>query len=377
MSYQADITVIGAGVIGLAVAAEVAGEDREVFVLEKNDTFGQEISSRHSGVIHSGIYYLEGSLKAKMCIAGNRILCELCKKQGIGYKRLGKLLVAADEEEAGELHALLERGRRNGAPGLRMLSKQDLEKVEPNISGVAAILSPSTGIIDSHELMKYFVGQAKGKGAQVVYQTKVIGIEKIADEYMVTVEDSTGNFSFNTRLLINCAGLYSDKVAGLAGIDTVGAGYQLHYCKGEYFSVGGGKNRMVKELIYPVPSPKLAGLGVHVTLDLDGRMRLGPSVEYVNSIDYAVDSQHKSFFYKAARRLLPFIEYDDLEPEMAGIRPKLQEPGGEIRDFIIREESDRGLPRFINLIGIESPGLTAAPAIAEHVGNMVKELLAK
>ena len=377
MSYQADITVIGAGVIGLAVAAEVVGENREVFVLEKNDAFGQEISSRHSGVIHSGIYYTEGSLKAKMCVAGNRILHELCKKHGIGYKRLGKLLVAADEEEAGELQTLLGRGRRNGAPDLRMLSKQDLKKLEPNVSGVAAILSPSTGIIDSHELMKYFVGQAKGKGAQVVYQTKVIGIEKIVDEYMVTVEDSTGNFSFNTRLLINCAGLYSDKVAGLAGIDTVEAGYQLHYCKGEYFSVGGGKNNMVKELVYPVPSPKLTGLGVHVTLDLDGRMRLGPSAEYVDSIDYTVDSQHKSSFYNAARRLLPFIEYDDLEPEMAGIRPKLQEPGGEVRDFIIREESDRGLPGFIDLIGIESPGLTASPAIAGYVGNMVKELLAE
>ena len=377
MAYQAEITIIGAGVIGLAVAAEVAAEDREVFVLEKNDTFGQEISSRHSGVVHSGIYYPEGSLKAKTCVAGNRILYELCGKHGIDCKRLGKLLVAADEEEVGELQVLLERGRRNGAQGLRMLSKQELKKLEPNISGVAAILSPSTGIIDSHALMKYFVSQAKGRGAQIVYQTKVIGIEKVADEYKVTVEDSTGSFAFNTRLLINCAGLYSDKVAELVGMDTVRAGYRLHYCKGEYFSVSGSKNSMVERLIYPVPTPGLTGLGVHVTFDLDGRMRLGPSMEYVDSINYTVDSQHKSFFYNAARRLLPFIEYDDLEPEMAGIRPKLQGPGGEVRDFVIREEGDRGLPGFINLIGIESPGLTASPAIAEYVGSLAIELLVK
>ncbi len=241
MSYKVDITIIGAGVIGLAIAAQVGGEDREVYVLEKNETFGQEISSRHSEVIHAGIYYPEGSLKARTCVTGNRILYELCERCGIGHRRLGKLIVATSDEESGELQVLLGRGQRNGAQGLRMLSKQELRKLEPNITGVAAILSPSTGIIDSHALMKHFVASAKGRGVQIVYQTKVVGIEKVADGYELSVEDSTGTFSFTTGLLVNCAGLQSDKVAELAGIDIAKAGYQLHYCKGEYFSVGRGK----------------------------------------------------------------------------------------------------------------------------------------
>jgi len=375
MSYSADITIIGAGVVGLAVAAQLASEDREVYVLEKNKTFGQETSSRHSGVIHSGIYYTEGSLKAEMCVAGNHILYELCERYGIGHTRLGKLIVAASDEETGELQTLLERGQRNDAEGLRLLSKREMRKLEPNVEGVAAILSPSTGIIDSHALMRYFIARAQGRGVQIAYQSEVIGIEKPAGEYKVTVEDATGKSSFTTRILINCAGLYSDKVAELAGISTAKAGYKLHYCKGEYFSVGNGKNRLVKRLIYPVPPPALTGVGIHVTLDLEGKMRLGPSTYYVENLDYAIDDRHKLLFYDSARRLLPFIEYDDLEPEMAGIRPKLQEPGGDIKDFVIRDEIDKGLPGFINLIGIESPGLTASPAIAGYVASLIGEYL--
>lgn len=377
MSYRADITIIGAGVIGLGIAAQVTRQGKEVYVLEKNETFGQETSSRQSEVIHSGIYYPEGSLKAKLCVAGNRILYELCERCGIGHKRLGKLIVATSDEETGELQTLLERGQRNGAEGLRILSQREMKELEPNVEGVAAILSSSTGVIDSYALMKYFVAKAKDGGAQIAYQSKVVGIEKVADGYKVTVEDGTGKFSFTTRLLINCAGLYSDKVAELAGIDIAKAGYKLHYCKGEYFSVGGGKNTLVKRLIFPVPPPKVTGVGIHVTFDLEGRMRLGPSIHYVDSIDYAIDNQHQQLFYDSVRRFLPFIEYDDLEPEMAGIRPKLQEPGGDIKDFMIRDESDKGLPGFINLIGIESPGLTASPAIAKYVWGLIEELLVK
>ena len=375
MQHIADITIIGAGVVGLAIAAQVASKDRQVYVLERNETFGQEISSRHSGVIHSGIYYPEGTLKAKLCVAGNHILYQLCPRNGIGYKRLGKLIVATSDEEAGELETLLERGNSNGAQGLRILSRQELKELEPNIEGVAAILSPATGIIDSHALMKYFIAQASCEGAQIAYRTEVVGIEKVADGYQVTVKDSEGEFPFITRVLINCAGLNSDKVAELAGIDITSAGYKLHYCRGEYFSVGNSKNRLVNRLIFPVPPPKVTGVGIHISLDLDGRMRLGPSIHYVDSIDYTVTSEHKQLFYDSVRRFLPFIEYDDLEPEMAGIRPKLQGPGEDIKDFVIRDEGDKGLPGFINLVGIESPGLTAAPAIAEYVAGLVGELL--
>jgi L-2-hydroxyglutarate oxidase LhgO len=375
MGYKADITIIGAGVVGLAIAAQVASKNREVYVLEKNETFGLEISSRHSGVIHSGIYYPGGSLKAEMCVAGNTLLYELCERYHIAHRRLGKLIVATRDEETGELQALLERGQRNGVEGLRTLSKQEMKKLEPNVEGVAAILSPSTGIIDSHALMRYFIAKARDGGVQVAYQTKAVGIEKLADGYKVTVEDDTGEFSFTTRVLINCAGLHCDKVAELAGIDIDKAGYRLHYCKGEYFSLGSGKSTIVNRLIYPVPPPEFTGVGIHVTLDLEGRIRLGPSIEYVDSINYVVDNQHKQLFYDSVRRFLPSIEYDDLEPEMAGIRPKLQGPNEDIKDFVIRDENDKSLPNFINLIGIESPGLTAAPAIARYVRNLIEECL--
>jgi len=375
MKFKSDITIIGAGVVGLAIAAQLAHRDRVVFVLEKNERFGQETSSRHSGVIHSGIYYPAGSLKAKLCVEGNRLLYELCGKRGIGHKKLGKLIVAASSEETGQLQKLKEKGQGNGATGLKLISRSELKEMEPNVEGVAALLSPSTGIIDSHALMEHFAARAKDGGAEIAYRKKVVGLEKVSAGYKVAVEENDkGKFSFDTRILINCAGLQCDKVAELAGIDIDRAGYRLHYCKGEYFTVGGGKNRLVKRLIYPVPEVKGTGLGVHVTLDLEGRMRLGPNTQYVDSIDYAVDSRHKDSFYKSAKRMLPFIEYEDLEPEMAGIRPKLQGPGEDVKDFVIRDESDKGLPGLINLIGIESPGLTSSPAIARYVARLVENI---
>lgn len=374
--HKADVTIIGAGVVGLAIAAHLASPGKAVYILEKNERFGQETSSRHSGIIHSGIYYPQGSLKARLCIEGNRLLYELCQRQGIGCSRLGKLIVASNEEEIKQLQELQEMGKRNGAEGLRMLSRSEMKNLEPNVEGVAALLSPSTGIIDANALMGYFAARAKEGGAEIAYRKKVVGIEKVADGYQVTVEEGDiERFSFTTNILINCAGLQSDKMAELAGIDIVKAGYKLHYCKGEYFSVGGGKNKLVKRLIYPVPEPKVTGLGVHITLDLDGRMRLGPSAEYVDSIDYTVDSGHKEAFYNSAKKMLPFIEYDDLEPEMAGIRPKLQGPEDDVRDFVIRDESDKGLPGLINLLGIESPGLTSTPAIGRYVAGLVKGIL--
>jgi len=369
--YRANVTIIGAGVIGLAIAAEVASQTKDVYVLEKNETFGMEVSSRHSGVIHSGIYYPEGSLKAEMCVAGNRILHKLCADYGIAGRALGKLIVATNDAEVAELQELLEKGLKNGVEDLRLLSKRQMKELEPNVAGVAAILSPSTGIIDAHMLMRYFIARAKAGGANIVYRTKVVGIERTAGSYRVTVADDTGRFAIATRILINCAGLYCDKVAEMAGIDTDRAGYRLHYCKGEYFHINGHKRNLVKRLVYPVPPPNLTGVGIHLTLDLEGKMRLGPSIHYTDSIDYSIDSRHKKLFYDSARRFLPFLEYCDIEPEMAGIRPKIQAAGEDIKDFVIKDESDRGLPGFIELIGIESPGLTAAPAIAKHVSRLI------
>jgi len=372
---RADVTITGAGVIGLAIAAQIAGRGWEAFLLEKNETFGQETSSRHSGVIHAGIYYPQNSLKARFCVAGNRALYKLGKRYGIGCQKLGKLIIATTDEEISELEILLNKGQENGVEGLRILSGHEMKKLEPNVEGAAALFSPSTGIIDSHALMRFFIARATEGGVQIAYQTKVVSIEKLAGGYKVTVEDGKGEFSFTTRVLINCAGLHSDRVAELAGIDIVKAGYKLHYCKGEYFSVSNKKAALVRRLIFPLPPPKNAGVGIHVTLDLEGRMRLGPDIEYVESLNYAVDNRHKQLFYDSVRKFLPFIEYDDLEPEMAGIRPKLQGPDEDIRDFVIRDEAERGLPGFINLIGIESPGLTASPAIAGYVLSLVQAQL--
>ena len=374
MSEIADISIIGAGVVGLAVAAEVAREDRSVYVLEKNDSFGKETSSRHSGVIHAGIYYPEGSLKARLCVEGNRQLYELCKKNGIPHRNTGKLVVAASDDEMDALQGLYKRGIANGTD-LQMLTKEEVNDMESNLNAIAALWSPSTGIIDSHSLMLHYINEAILSCAQIAYQCEVVGIEKAPGGYRVTVNDWSGGFSFDTRTLINCAGLYSDKIAGMAGIDIDKAGYRLYYCRGEFYSLDNSKKGLVQRLVYSVPPPSLASAGLHIVFDLDGRLRIGPGIEYVDSIDYSMDSRHKQLFYDSVKRYLPAIEVDDLEPEMAGIRPKLQPPDGEVRDFVIREESDKGLPGLINLIGIDSPGLTASSAIGRYVGEMVEGIL--
>jgi L-2-hydroxyglutarate oxidase LhgO len=375
MTNRADVTIIGAGVVGLAIAAQLAKANRQVYVLEKDESFGLETSSRHSGVIHAGIYYPKDSLKAKLCVAGNRILYDLCNQYDIGHKKLGKLIVATNDEEKGKLEALYERGKGNGAEGLKLLSRRELKALEPNVEGVAAMLSLSSGIIDSHGLMQYFIARAVEGEAQIAYRSRVVGIEKAAEGYEVAVEDGGGESSFITGVLISSAGLYSDKIAELAGIDTNKAGYRLHYCKGEYFSLRRRQNTLVNRLIYPVPPSDVTGVGIHITTDLEGRVRLGPSHHYVDSLDYSVDNRHKELFYGSVKKLLPAVDYDDMEPEMAGIRPRLREAGGEFRDFVIRDEADRGLPGLINLVGIESPGLTAAPAIADYVAGLIEGYL--
>ena len=282
---RADITIIGAGVIGLAVAARVAAKNRSVYVLEKNETFGRETSSRNSGVIHAGIYYPEGSLKAGLCVEGNRMLYELCQHYGVPYRRLGKLIVATDDEEINQLHSLLDKGQRNGAEGLQIISRKQLSSLEPDVEGIAGLFSPSTGIVDAHALMRYYLSQAQAENVHIAFNTEVVGIERINDSYKVSVQDGSTRFSITSAMVINCAGLGCDRVARMAGIDVDAEGYRLHYCRGEYFSVGGGKSSKIHHLVYPVPLPKVTGVGIHATLDMDGRMLLGPSVEYVDRVD--------------------------------------------------------------------------------------------
>ena len=368
MLDQVDVCIIGAGVVGLAIAVELAKPGRRVFVLERNRTFGLETSSHNSEVIHAGIYNPPKSLKTRFCLEGNRLLYELCDKYHIAYKRLTKIIVAADAEETKEIERLYNQGIENGVEGLTFLNRTEIKRLEPNVEAVAGFLSRSTGIIDSWGLMRSFYGRARENGADFVFNAEVVGVEKTADGFKVGVKQAESTSSLHATIVINAAGLFSDKVAALAGIDIDKANYRIHYCKGEYFSVDSRVGHVVERLIYPVPEQ--AGTGIHISLNLEGQIKLGPSARYLDAIDYSVDETSKTDFYRAAHRYLPAIQLNDLSPDFAGIRPKLQGPGQGFRDFVIKEESDRGLLGMINLIGIESPGLTASPAIARYVAGM-------
>ncbi|MFA5156558.1 MAG: NAD(P)/FAD-dependent oxidoreductase [Candidatus Omnitrophota bacterium] len=364
-----EVTVIGAGVVGLAIAGELSLAGKEVMVIEKNISFGQETSSRNSEVIHAGIYYPPDSLKARTCVEGRQLLYDFCRRNDIGHKKIGKLIVANNENEIKDLEALLENGRSSGVTDLRLLSQEEVKRVEPAIEAKAAIYSPSTGIIDSHALMKSLTWEIKENGGQIAYDTRVCGIEKIKDGFNVRVEDRKGEaFSITTKALINSAGLNSDKMAAMAGINR--DDYKLKYCKGDYFRVDAAISRLISHLVYPVPRKKGAGLGIHATLDLAGSLRLGPDDQYVEDIDYNIDPAKQKDFYESSRQFLPFIRLDAIRPDSSGIRPKLQGPGEGFRDFLIKEESDNGLPGLVDLIGIESPGLTACLSIA----RLVKEI---
>ena len=373
MSLGTDIVIIGAGVVGLAIAAEVALRGKDVCVFEKNHTFGLETSSRNSQVIHAGIHYPTNSLKAKLCVEGRISLYELCERHSLAYRKRGKVIIATREDEVGEIERLCEQGKRNGVEDLDILSRNELKRLEPNVEGIAGLFSPSTGILDSYALTKFFYVNAKEKGVKCIFNAEVIGIEKAGAKYRLKIREREGISTLTTLVLINSAGLNSHKVAELAGIDIAQADYRLHYCKGEYFGVNSKKRSLIGRLIYPVPEQ--AGLGTHANLDLEGKLRLGPGIRYTEEIDYGVDEAQREVFYQSVKGFLPFLELDDLEPDFAGIRPKLQGPGEDFRDFVIAHEDKKGLPGLINLIGIESPGLTASPAIARHVGQMVKEFL--
>jgi len=369
-----EITIAGAGVIGLAAALELSKNYKDIFVIEQEYLFGQGISSRNSEVIHAGIYYPKDSLKTKTCIEGRSMVYDFCTKNHIGHKRIGKLIVAINEDEVGDLEDLFEHGLENGVEDLKLLYKDEIKELEPYVEAQAAIYSPSTGIIDSHGLMKNLVSQFEINKGTIAYNTEVIGIDKARGGFEVTVKDKNKEvFKFFTRIFINSAGLNSDKIAMMVGLSK--DEYKLKYCKGDYLRVHSSKARLINRLIYPVPKKAGAGLGIHATLDLAGGLRLGPDDEYVEKIDYNIDASKMKIFYESIRPFLPFISLEDINPDMAGIRPKLQGPGEDFRDFIIKHESNDGLLGFINLIGIESPGLTSAFSIARIVKAIVRGLL--
>jgi len=370
---QIDTTVIGAGVVGLAVAARLSEHNRPLFVVERNTGFGQETSSRNSEVIHAGIYYPTGSLKARLCVRGREMLYRRLEETRIPYRRCGKLLVATDPAEAEQLTAIVKKAEANGVHDLEALSGDQALEMEPQVKAVAALYSPSTGIIDSHRLMRHLLSRARRNGSEIVYRTTVESVlprEGGGFDVLVRYPDGEEDRFFSRRV-VNCAGLGADRVAASAGIDLDACGYRLHFWKGEYFSCQ-APDGFINRLLYPVPLPNTVGLGIHATVDLGGRIKFGPNASYLpdGELDYSVDPGHRDSFHRAAVRYLPALQAEWLQPEMAGIRPKLQKPGDGVRDFVIREETDKGLPGLVNCIGIESPGLTSCLAIADYVAAL-------
>ncbi len=377
--FAVDVVVIGAGVVGLAIAAGLSATGRAVFVLERNDGFGQETSSRNSEVIHAGLQYTPGSLKARLCVAGNRMVYDLCARHNLPHRNTGKLVIAVDEDEAEGLEALKATAERNGVAGLRLIGRAEIARMEPHVRAPAALYVPSSGIVDAHSLMTCYAQRAREHGAELVYRTAVRAIEPLGDSYRVSGVDAAGDeFALRASAVVNAGGLWADAIAALAGIDIDAAGYRQHFCKGDYFGIAPVRTGLVSRLVYPLAATgaERAATRIHLTLDLAGRLRLGPDAVWLpdswrDDPHYRVDAARQEVFWRSARRYLPWLEPTDLAPEGAGVRPRAFGPDQPQRDFIIQHEADRGLPGLVNLIGIESPGLTASPAIAEYVAGLL------
>ncbi len=362
---KVNIAIIGGGVIGLSIAASLSKNYSDIYLLEKNRRMAQEISTHNSGVIHSGIHYPAESLKAKLCVQGNRMIYDLCIQNKMAFKRLGKLTVALDESELMILDRLYDNGQRNGVEGMKFLAKEEISKMEPGVEAIEALYTPSTGIIEQDDLIQFFYTQAVRRNVVISQLTEVTEIKFNGSGYELKGKSVLDNFEFECKTLINCAGLSSDKIAGMVGIDIDKHGYRLQYYKGDYFRVTGPPP--VKMLIYPVPNGP--GLGIHLTPDMSGSVKLGPNAYPVSNIDYSNGSNVDDFI-RDVSRFVPEIARRRIEYDSSGIRPKLVGSDKGFRDFIINHEADKGFPGLINLIGIESPGLTASPAIADYVSKI-------
>jgi L-2-hydroxyglutarate oxidase LhgO len=367
-----DVVVIGAGVVGLACARELASRGREVLLIERHERFGVETSSRNSEVIHAGIYYAPGSLKARLCARGNRSLYAWCASHGVPHARLGKLIVATTADEEPKLEQILRQALANDVTSLRPLTAAEVRAMEPHVRATRGLWSPDTGIVDSHQLMATLLADAEAHGATVVLRHEVVGAEPMPDGYRLRARGDAEATTLEARSVVNAAGLEADRVAALPGLDVEACGYRQHYARGHYFRVHPRRQTLASHLVYPAPST--THLGIHVTLDLAGGIRLGPDLEYLQgrAQDYDVPERLRAVFLAAASRYLEGLELEDLAPDLAGIRPKLQAPGEPPRDFVIREESARGLRGWVNLVGIESPGLTCCLEIGAMVADALE-----
>ncbi len=368
MTESVDAVVVGAGVIGLAIARRLALDGREVLVLERHDAIGSETSSRNSEVIHAGIYNLPRRLKTTLCVAGRAMLYRYCVEHGVPHARLGKLIVAAEPAEIPKLAKIKEQGELNGVDDLVWLTGDAAMALEPQLVCVAAVLSPSTGIVDAHQLMLALEGDLADAGGFVVLKAPVEAGEVRNDGIRLSVGGAEP-MQLQAKAVINAAGLGAmDLARALKGLPPQYAA-PLWFAKGNYFRLTA--KAPFSRLIYPIPVP--GGLGTHMTLDLAGRARFGPDVEWVDGLDYAVDPRRGDGFYADIRRYWPDLPDGALAPDYAGIRPKLGPAGSPILDFRIEGPAQHGAPGLVNLFGIESPGLTSCLAIAEHVAGLLGE----
>ena len=353
---RVECVVIGAGVIGLAVAAELAMRGREVIVIERHDVIGSETSSRNSEVIHAGIYYPQDSLKALMCVQGKELLYRFCEAHGVGYRRCGKVIVAVQEEQLATVRQYAMNAERNGVHDLRWLEADEVNELEPEVMSVGGVLSPSTGIIDSHGYMLALQGLLESHGGLIALNTSVETISAGADG----VDLSTDAMTLRAGFLVNAAGLQAPELAATM-IDAP----RPYYAKGHYYAYSG--KQPFTRLVYPVAEE--GGLGVHVTLDLGGQVKFGPDVRWIDHVDYSFDEGYFEDFFTAIRAYYPAADRSRLHPSYTGIRPKIAPPEQGFQDFVIQGPATHGVPGVVHLLGIESPGLTASLAIARRVAT--------
>lgn len=366
MTESINTVVIGAGVIGLACAKALAEDGREVLVIDRNAGIGEETSSRNSEVIHAGIYYAADSFKARFCVSGKHALYDYCESRGIPHKRIGKLIVAPRETDIERLKTLQQRAIRNGVDDLRWIESAEIKALEPELGAAAALLSPSTGIIDAHSFMLALQGDIEAGGGHVVLRSSLIEARQSGSAIELTIDSGGSSMRVNAHNVVNCAGLHASTVAKMLHGDSI-AIPQTAFARGVYFAYTG--KSPFSRLIYPLPEP--GGLGIHATIDMAGSLRFGPDVEWVDELDYSVNPDRAELFATAIRSWWPALEGDRLKPAYAGIRPKIARPGEAPADFhFIRTPHSNSA--IVDLLGIESPGLTSALAIAGHVSELLR-----
>jgi L-2-hydroxyglutarate oxidase LhgO len=360
---RVDCIVIGAGVVGLACARGLAMSGREVIVLESTEAIGTETSSRHSEVVHAGIYYPPGSLKARFCVQGKNKLYQFMEDHGVPHARIGKLIVATHEDQIPALEQIKQRAEAADVHDLRFLGHNEVTALEPDLNCVTALLSPSTGILDSHSYMLALQGDAEQHGSMIAFFSPVIG-GAITEDGIVLEVGGEGAMTLIANTVVVAGGLHSQALMHKLTNFPADKIPPAHFCKGNYYTLS-GTSVPFSHLIYP--APEAAGLGIHLTLDLGGQARFGPDVEWIDEIDYNVDPARSDSFYAAIRKYWPDLPDGSLQPGYAGIRPKIQAQGEPAHDYIVQGPADHGIPGLVNLYGIESPGVTSSMAIADHV----------